>query len=133
VFNVPVDQWLPEQRAIFCQNRKVAQQWLDDTEKAMKALLEKDPQAIPGWQLEEGNEVESLTNIQLIFERFVELGGKTEQFMECLKGLKIKGRLEEQVREITGRKGQGLKRTMQQLTSGASEFKKNAPSLKRKD
>lgn len=129
---VPVANWTPEQRKVFCENKSAARKWLDDTEQAMKDLLAQDPAAIPGWELSEGNEVESLTNIQPIYERFIAIGGKHEGFMECLKGVKIKGKLNEQVSAATGAKGKALTSAVEALIEGCSEKKRSAPSLQRK-
>ena len=51
LLKVPVANWTPEQRGQFLDLRKVAQDWLDGCEKAMKAGLEQDPAFATGFSL----------------------------------------------------------------------------------
>jgi len=129
--STPVAEWTPEQRALFCERRSIAQAWLDDCEGQMKMLLAKDPESVPGWMLKEGQKRESVKDPQELFNRFVGEGGTIEQFMECVKI--TKGDLETQVRAVTSLKGKPLKAKLETLLEGITETKQNAPSLARKD
>lgn len=129
LINVPVAQWQPEQRRIFVEKESIARKWLDDTWDAMVEGAQKDPGFVPGYKLKDGNEVEVLMNIQLIFERFCALGGTQDQFMKTLEGVKIKTKLAALVSETTGAKGKSLEKAMESLTDGASIMKKNKPTL----
>ena len=133
IVDVPVSQWTPEQCAAFCEHKGAAAKWLKECEEEMKKRLRENPDSIPGFCLAEGNAVDVLTDLDLIYNRYIQLGGKHEKFMESLKGVKIKGKLEELVRECTGAKGRGLKSAVDSLIAGASEKKQNEPSIKRKD
>lgn len=129
-FDTPVVSWTPEQRAAFCERRSIAQKWIDDCTEQMKALLKDDPNAIPGWELTEGNNRETVTNPQGLFDRFIAGGGTLEQFMACIKV--GKGDFETQVRAVTQLKGKGLKDKVKEFLAGFTESKQDAPSLARK-
>lgn len=130
VLSVPVAQWSPEQRAVFCERRSIAKKWLEECESEMKKLLKADPNAIPGWMLEEGNFRETVKDPQTLFTRFNALGGTLEDFMKCVKiG---NGDLEDQVRAVAKLKGKGLKDKVKELLVGLTESKQDAPSLARK-
>lgn len=91
--------------------------------------LEADPGAIPGWGLEEGDEREKVTNPELVFGRFSALGGTSQQFMAAVSVTK-KG-LGEAVRSATGQRGKALDLCVKSLLEGATETKRNQPSLVR--
>lgn len=129
VLEVPVANWSPEQRAIFCDKLSLAQQWLDDVKDAMKEGLQQDPSFVPGWTLEQGNKREQIVNPQVCFERFTAVGGSLEQFMGTISVGKTK--LKGAVAAVTGAKGKGLDNAIKTLTEGIVEVSQNAPSLKR--
>jgi hypothetical protein len=131
IMDVPVAEWTPTQCAIFLNNRAAAAKWLEETEESIRERVEKNPTSVPGWGLKDGNPVEILTNIDLIYQRFTNLGGTHEEFMECLRGVKIKSKLKELVAKHTEQKGMKLNETMKRLTDGASEWHQNRPSLYR--
>ncbi len=128
--DLPVAQWSVEQRVAFCSGYKSVRKWIDDNEDAMKELLKDNPDAIPGFWLEPGDNRETVTDPQALFARFVEMGGTVENFMGCVKI--VKGNLETRVRNITKTKGQGLKARMKQLLDGLVESKRSEPSLARR-
>lgn len=127
VLEVPVAQWTPEHRSIFCERVSVAETWLDATKSAMKEGLEKDPSFVPGFTLKPGNVVETITDPQACFRRFAGIGGTAEQFMGAVKVSKSK--LKESVALVTGAKGGSLVKAMDTLTEGITESRQNKPSL----
>lgn len=130
IFDVPVAQWSPEQCATFCERMGFAAKWLEDVKSAMKQRIKDDPNAIPGWTLEEGNTIATIVKPQELFNRFTVMGGTLEQFMEAVKI--TKGKLEAQVRTVTQAKGKALNLAMKQLLDGLVEEKQNEPSLGRR-
>ena len=147
--STPVSEWTPEQRALFCDRLPIAQAWLDDCNSQMKLLLGQDPNSVPGWYLAPGGTRETIANPQELFNRFRELAiekatkqsqkqGVSETpdaivltwFMECVKI--AKGELEQQVRNVTGEKGKGLKAKVVGLLEGLTESKAIEPSLEKR-
>jgi hypothetical protein len=131
ILDVPMGNWTPDQRAIFCERLSVAQTWLDDAKQMMKDGLEKDPEYVPGWFLKPGAVLEHIKDPQECFNRFAALGGTIPQFMATVKVGKTK--LREAVNEVTGAKGKALDAAIDALTDGIVEKSQNAPSLKRKE
>lgn len=129
VLEVPIADWTPQQRSNAAAALLPAKQLIDFIEEGIKAALEKDPQSCPGWYLKPGNVVESIKDPQGVFERFAKLGGKLEQFMECIKVTKTP--LKNALSQVTGAKGKKLETAMAVLTEGLTEAKRNSPSLKR--
>lgn len=127
LFDVPVGQWTPEQRTKFCDKVGVMEAWLSQTKAAMKALLEADPTAIPGWHLKPGAKRNNIAKAQDLFDRFTALGGKIEDFMSCVSI--TKGDLKERVSAITGLRGQQLNRVIHQMLTGLTVEHQNRPSL----
>lgn len=155
IFDVPVAQWTPEQRATFCERESVARKWLDECKDEMKVLLKADANAIPGWDLVPGDTRRTITNPQELFERFRNVArtaakhiiagtahhntdteeAKVEElilkrFMSCV-GI-TKQKLETQVRAVTKLTGKGLTAEMGRLLEGITEEKQNEPSIGRK-
>lgn len=129
ILDVPVTEWTGEQCAQFLAQKAVAQKWLDDAYNAMKARLEKDQGAIPGYQLKPGAEKGNITDAQALFSRFEVLGGKLEQFMECLTVGKT--RFKAAVNAVTGKKGKALESLIKTMGEGITETKRNSPSIER--
>jgi len=127
LMEVPVIQWTPEQRAIFCQRKSIARDWIDRCEQEIKALLEKDPTAVPGWKLKPGAIKETITNPQEVFDRLQKLGGNLSQFLACIDVGKTK--LKDVVKTCTRKKGKALEKEMDDLISGCSVTSQNRPSL----
>lgn len=107
----------------------VAAKIIEDNLEKAKKLLAENPDAIPGWKLTQGAEVRSITDPNLVANRFVQSGGSLADFMKTIDvGL---GKLREQLRGTTGLKGKGLDTALSQLISGAYEVKRKQPSLER--
>ena len=129
VMEVPIALWSPEQRQIAANALSPAKKFLKDLEDFFKEGLKADPSFLPGWELKPGNMVESITDPQQCFERFIGIGGTTEQFMEAVSLGKMK--LKEAVSSVTGARGKALDDAMKGLTAGISETSQNSPSLKK--
>lgn len=127
---VPVAEWTPEQRAIFCERKSAAQKWLDDCEAELKKLMESDPDAVPGYHLKPGSIMEPVNNPQELWNRFSAAGGTLEQFMGCV-GI-TKGKLEEAVRTVTKSKGKALSSKVDAMLDGITDSKRKAPSIAKK-
>lgn len=130
LITVPVKDWTPVQRTSFCNMKSVAQKWLDDTADAMKELLKSDPEAIPGWTLEEGDERKTIVNAQAVFERFSETGGTLVQFMDCIGVGKVD--LKKAIASITKARGKTLEKEVEAVIGTDFTTKTCEPSLARK-
>ncbi len=130
-FLVAMQAWSPEQRSRVAEHLPRLKKLLDDAGDFLKALLEKDPESVPGFYLKPGAIRHPITDAQELFNRFLALDGSMEQFMKCVTI--SKGTFEEQVRAVTKEKGKGLKLKMDQLLQGITDNKPVAPSLARKE
>jgi hypothetical protein len=129
VMEVPMDLWTVDQRVAAANALKPAEDLCELIRGFLKDGLTADPKFCPGWKLQPGAKVETITQPQEVFDRFTKLGGKLEQFMAAVKvGKTI---LREKLSEVTGAKGKSLDKAMKTLTDGLSETKQNAPSLKK--
>ena len=127
---VPVKEWTPEQRSAFCERVGIITKWIDECKAEMKALLTKDPESIPGFELEPGSVRSKVVNPDILHQRFLSIGGTTDQFMLCVDiGKKD---LEAVVRSVSQLKGKGLKAKIDELLEGIVESKQTAPSIERK-
>lgn len=131
VLEVPVASWTPEQRSTAMNALKPAYALLDSIEGHIRQGLEKDPGFCPGWHLAPGQKRESINNPQLVYERFIALGGKHEAFMNAVNVLK--GELRQALNDATGAKGMMLDRAIKTLTEGCVVVNETRPSLKRKE
>ncbi len=122
-----VADWTPEMRTQFLNQRKVAQDWLDNCEKECRRLLELDPANVPGWELKPGRVTEKVTAPQQVFDRFSAVGGSLEQFMSCMDVGKSK--LKDALRAATKLKGKKLDEAMDLMLEGCVERKQSAPML----
>jgi hypothetical protein len=129
LLDVPVVAWSPDQRAMFLDKAKVAQKWLDETQSEMKRLMAEDPHAVTGYILKPGVIRESVTNAQGVYERFSELGGTAEQFLQTVTVKK--GELKEQLSAVTKKKGKELNSMMSTLLEGMVEAKQTAPTIEK--
>ncbi len=124
---IPVSLWTPEQRALFCERRGLAERWLSECKERIKDLIREDPNAVPGWKIGEGDMVKTVNNPNELHARFVAAGGTTIQFMATVTiG---KGELEAQVRAATKLKGKALKAKMDELLAGITDDKRKDGSL----
>lgn len=131
VLEVPVASWTPEQRSTAMNALKPAYALLESIEGHIRQGLEKDPDFCPGWHLAPGQKRESINNPQLVYERFIALGGKHEDFMSAVAVMK--GDLKQALHDCTGAKGLMLDRAIKTLTEGCVSVTETRPSLKRKE
>ncbi len=131
IMQTPVKLWSPIQRLMFCENKGAAAKWLDETTKAMKAGLKEDPNFIPGWGLDDGDERRHVTDMQALYGRFEMQGGTLPAFMKCVK-LTLKT-FEEEVAAVTKAKGKKLKDQVSRMLEGLVEIKRTESALVRKD
>jgi hypothetical protein len=127
ILDVPIVNWTPEQRAVFCDRLSIAQKWLDDAKEFVKDGLSRDPNFCPGWTLRAGAKREVIKDPQAVFDRFATIGGTVQQFMRTVTVKKEA--LREAVNALTGAKGRSLDAAIQTLTDGLVDTKQNAPSL----
>lgn len=124
---IPVDQWTPSQRALFCERLPIAQKWLEECKAQLKKMLKENPEAVPGWKLGQGRMKAPINNPNELHSRFIANGGNTEQFLACVSiG---KGDLEKQVREFSKLKGRALKAKIDEMLAGIVDEKRDEPSL----
>ena len=129
LLDVPVSKWTPEQRGLFLSRRKIAQDWLDNSESSIKQGLLVDPSFATGWAMAPGRVRETIVNAQECFTRFVRRGGKPEDFMATVTiG---KGKLKEAVSAVTGSRGKALDGEIKVLLAGITETSTDSPSLKK--
>lgn len=127
MFDVPVTQWTPEQRTIFCERYAIVEKWINDNKEAIKKMLKEDPDAVPGFGLKPGAVRQVVTDPQELFNRFAMLGGNLDQFMVAVTIVKEK--LEAQIRAVTQTKGKGLKAKVDEVLSGITETHQNESSI----
>ena len=125
----PVHTWTPQQRALFCERMPVATKWIEECKSQIKAMIEKDKESVPGWQLSPGDIRKSINNPNVLHARFLQAGGSTEQFMSIIEV--GKGALEKQLRAATNLKGKAFKAFMDEILVGIVDEKQNAPSLEK--
>ena len=126
---IPVAEWTPDQRALFCERAPVATKWIEECKNQIKDMLKDDPNSVPGWKLGEGRVNRPVNDPNELHGRFLASGGTTEQFMAAVSiG---KGDFETQVRAATQLKGKGLKAKVDELLAGITDEKKSEPSLER--
>lgn len=114
--------------ARFLDAGKVAKSIIADNEEKAKALLEKNPDAIPGWKLKPGNKVRKVTDPDTVAARFLEIG----EMVNFMKSVEVGiGALKEQVRAATGLKGKALDARVDEMIAGTYVEQQNAPSLTR--
>jgi len=129
ILQVPVVEWKPEQRAIFCERYKTAAEWLESTWKAMKEGAKNDPAFVPGWSLQDGSVKHPLTDVEGLITRFCALGGKPEQLAPALRV--TKGDLPECLKAVTKLKGVALTKAYNDLIAGLTTPAPDSPSLKK--
>lgn len=127
IVDLPMHQWTLEQRAVAADNLERAQQWLDLVKDQLKVWLRADPASVPGWALKDGAVRETIKDPQAVFERFTNLGGKLEQYLQTVTIGKTK--LKAQLKEATGLKGGALDKKLADLIDGLVTESQNSPSL----
>lgn len=84
-------------------------------------------QKVPGWTMKPGAIKQIINLPEVLFTRFCEQGGTSEQFMTAVSV--AKGKFQDALKEATGCKGAELKSRMENLLTGCTENKQNSPSL----
>lgn len=129
LLDVAVQDWTPDQRAIFCDRFDTAQKWLNQCWEAMEQGAAKDPSFVPGYAMFPGAERKKITNPQALFERFNQAGGTVEQFLSAVEVTQT--RLKEQLSALNGLKGKKLDEKYKALIEGLFTINKNKDSLKK--
>ena len=129
LFQIAMAAWTPEQCAQAADILAPAAKRLEEIKEFLKARLQADSNAIPGWTLAPGAIRKLIINAQGVFNRFIEIGGKPEDFIACVKV--NKSELKTAVNKLTSAKGKALEQAITALTNGCIEEKQNAPSLER--
>ena len=128
VLDVPVKDWTPDQRKIFCDRYDAAQKWLNTCWAAMEEGASRVPDFVPGYAMKAGAERQDIINPQMVFERFLAKGGEAKAFMKAVKVTKTP--LKEEVKALTGTTGKRLDGVMAEMLEGATETRHNKASLK---
>jgi hypothetical protein len=127
---VSARDWTPAQRVLFLEREKDARKWLEVRKGEIKALLAESPDAAPGYGLKPGRALETVANIQEVYNRFChDLGGTMGAFMHCLKLEKMA--LKAQVRTLIHHNGQALEDAMDALLAGCLQSKTSEPTIER--
>lgn len=127
----PVAAWKTEQWVAFCDGMSIAQKWLNMAKEEAKKKLKADPNSIPGFFLTEGRTQRTVVKVNELYARFEKLGGKLENFHNCIDV--VLGRLEKELRAVTNAKGKGLEKAMDAILSGLIEETKTEGSIARKE
>lgn len=127
---LPVAQWTPEQRTLFCDQVGILETWIDQCRAELKKLMAKDEEAVPGYYLKPGAVQTPVNDPQELFTRFATLGGTVEAFIRCMST--NKNQFKTEVRELTKLKGVALETQIEKLFEGITSRSQNAPSIERK-
>lgn len=121
--------WTREQWAQFLTIAPEAEAWIEEKRQQAKRLLKDNPEAIPGFALEDSGTRQKITNVQAVFEQSTARGVTTEAFMRAVNVTK-KG-LTDALRG-TGLEGQALKQTLAEVLFGNTEEKEIEPKIVKK-
>jgi hypothetical protein len=121
IMDTPVSQWTPMMRSHFLDRMPAALKWIEDSKEALKELMKNDPNSVPGYHLTPGPKREYITNPQAVYDQFAGKGGDLNQFMSCV-GVS-KGKLKEQLAEVTKKKGRQLQSELRQVIGDNSEYR----------
>jgi hypothetical protein len=123
-------QWTPAQRAFFLDREKDAREWLEARKHEIKQLLSEAADAVPGYRLRPGRAIEAIVDAHQVMKRFCgDLGGTMEAFLKCVKLGKTA--LREQLRVLSGHRGEMLEADLDALLRGSVECKGSAPNIER--
>lgn len=137
----PIEQWTPEMRTHFLTMKPVVEQWLNDCYSKLKGYLKDAPDFVPGFKLEEGNSVTTVSDPQELFNRFSVLAKDwaakeadpqaaiVAAFMRCVKI--VNEQLKGSIRLVTDLKGKKLDAAYDKIREGITDSKKNQPSIGR--
>lgn len=98
----------------------------DTAEEEVRLRLGKG-QTVDGWKLGKPTTRETITDPNTVHERFVNRGGSTTLFLECITV--AKGKLKTALKAATGLKGKPLDEGMADLVAGCVEEKEISPKL----
>ena len=124
---LPITEWTPEMRALFCERLPVAQKWLNECKDTLKELLKADSNAVPGFTLSAGREQNPIINAPAVFESFSKAGGKLDGFMKCVDV--GKGKLKIAVKEATQLKGKALDAKVEEIIGDNVLTSRSEPSI----
>lgn len=141
--NIMVAHYSPEAIAKRLELFSIAEKIIKKEEAEFKAMLAKDPEAIPGYYLKPGNIIGKIFNAQKTFEiveplfiqHLKDTGVVVEEiedkamamFQACVTV--SKGKIEDAIAEATGLKGQVLDAKCEALLASVIVESQNAPSL----
>lgn len=130
LFDVPIARWSAAQRVLFCEVAPRINSWLEQGKEHIKASLKDDPNSVPGYGLKADSNIEYVSDVQGLFERFEKLGGKLEDFMPCL-GVSSE-EFAGAVRKLTKLKGKELDATLKVMKSGLTKTERRSGAIYRK-
>lgn len=86
ITDIPVQQWSPEQMAVFLDKVGDIESWIETCKKYIKQLVKSTPGYVPTYTIRPGAVDRPVPgeNIQQLFERFEKAGGDLSTFMACL-------------------------------------------------
>lgn len=128
VLDVPMENWSPEQRAHAASQLSAAYTFLDTIKDFLKQAIRQDPASVPGWEISPGRKIEKVNNPQIVFERFIGMGGKLEQFMQTITVGKTK--LKEQLAAVTQTRGKALEQNLSDVLRDAVDQTETDGSLR---
>lgn len=82
---------------------------------------------VPGWKLKPGSTRETITQPEVVFGRFLQVGGTQEMFLPAVTIAKAK--LKDALKLATGEKGKPLDARMESILAGCVEAKQSAATL----
>ena len=133
--DVPIAQWSPETRGRAMDAVKQGYKLLETIEAAVREGLATDPTFCPGWELAPGRNIETIEEPELVFQRFIALGGKAEDFMSCVTVRKgqLRATLSNTLSTAIPITGKALSEIFSDLLRGCTDTSITQPILKRKD
>jgi hypothetical protein len=104
--------------------------WVFDAAETEAKNRLKDGRAVEGWTLAEPRILKPIIDSQTVYNRALKIGVPTDNFLTGCIEVK-KGKLEDEVRAATTKKGKELAKEMDQILAGCLGEKVCEPSLKR--
>lgn len=101
---------------------------IDALKTEAKSRLQKGEQ-VTGWRLKSGSEKSTVTDPQMLFNRFSARGGTVPQFMLAITV--AKGKFKDAFKSVSGLKGKDLDKAIESMMDGIVETKTSSPSLER--
>lgn len=135
VAHLPAASWTPQQWDMFLTRKSALQNFINERYEEAKLIKAANPEAIPGWELQDGVERRCVTDIVAAWGKLVPLLS-AKQFSDCCE-LSI-GELEKAIwksRQGTPEKlsQKAVKAIINELLAGIVEKKRNKPSLVQTD